>query len=39
MLHLKNFLLLLRESFRDLLPIILVIIFFQGAIIESVPEN
>ena len=39
MLHLQNFLLLLKESFRDLLPIILVIIFFQGAIIESVPPN
>ena len=39
MLHLQNFLLLLKESFRDLLPIILVIIFFQGAIIESVPDN
>ncbi len=39
MLNFKTFLLLLKESFRDLLPIILVIIFFQGAIIESVPEN
>ncbi len=39
MLNIKTFLLLLKESFRDLLPIILVIIFFQGAIIESVPDN
>ena len=39
MLSVKSFLLLLKESFRDLLPIILVIIFFQGAIIESVPDG
>ncbi len=39
MLHLRTFLTLLKESFRDLMPIILVILFFQGAIIESVPEN
>ncbi len=39
MLHLQDFLLLLKESFRDLLPIVLVIIFFQGAIIESIPQN
>ena len=39
MLHLKTFLTLLKESFRDLLPIIVVIIFFQLAIIESIPEN
>ncbi|MFT7860451.1 MAG: DUF1538 domain-containing protein [Sulfurimonas sp.] len=30
---------LLKESFRDLLPIVLVILFFQLAIIQSVPEN
>ena len=30
---------LLKESFRDLLPIVLVIMFFQLAIIQSVPEN
>jgi len=29
----------LKESFRDLLPIILVILFFQLAIIQAVPEN
>ncbi len=39
MLNIKSFLLLLKESFRDLLPIVLVIIFFQAAIIETVPEN
>ncbi len=39
MLNIKSFLILLKESFRDLLPIVLVILFFQGAIIESVPEN
>jgi len=39
MLSIPSFLKLLRESFRDLLPIILVIIFFQLAIIQTVPEN
>ncbi len=39
MLSLSSFLQLLKESFRDLLPIILVIMFFQLAIIQSVPEN
>lgn len=39
MLNFSSFLQLLKESFRDLLPIILVIIFFQLAIIQSVPEN
>ncbi|MEA1892207.1 MAG: DUF1538 domain-containing protein [Campylobacterota bacterium] len=39
MLSLTSFLKLLKESFRDLLPIILVIIFFQLAIIQTVPEN
>jgi len=39
MLNLKSFLLLLKESFRDLLPIVLVIIFFQAAIIETIPDN
>jgi len=39
MLNLTSFLKLLRESFRDLLPIILVIIFFQLAIIQHVPDN
>ena len=39
MLNFVSFLKLLKESFRDLLPIILVIIFFQLAIIQSVPAN
>ena len=39
MLSFKNFLILLKESFRDLAPIVLVIVFFQGAIIESVPDG
>ena len=33
------FLKLLKESFRDLLPIIVVILFFQLAIIQAVPEG
>lgn len=33
------FLKLLKESFRDLLPIIVVILFFQLAIIQTVPEG
>ena len=37
MLSLKSFLTLLKESFRDLLPIVLVILFFQLAIIQSIP--
>ncbi len=39
MLSLASFLKLLKESFRDLLPIMIVIMFFQLAIIQSVPEN
>ncbi|PHQ65806.1 MAG: permease [Sulfurimonas sp.] len=39
MLSIASFLRLLKESFRDLLPIILVIMFFQLAIIQSVPDN
>ena len=39
MLSVSSFLKLLKESFRDLMPIILVIVFFQLAIIQSVPEN
>ncbi len=39
MLNFTSFLKLLRESFRDLLPIVLVIMFFQLAIIQTVPEN
>ena len=33
------FMRLLRDSFRDLIPIILVILFFQLFIIQSVPDN
>ena len=39
MLSIASFLKLLKESFRDLMPIILVIMFFQLVIIQSVPEN
>lgn len=39
MLSIKSFLILLKESFRDLLPIVLVILFFQLAIIQSIPEG
>ena len=39
MLNINNFLQLLKESFRDLLPIVLVIGFFQIAILQSVPEG
>jgi len=39
MLSIASFFKLLKESFRDLLPIILVILFFQLAIIQTVPEN
>ena len=39
MLNFMSFLQLLKESFRDLMPIILVIVFFQLAIIETIPEN
>ena len=39
MMQINFFLKLLRESFRDLLPIIIVILFFQLAIIQSVPEG
>lgn len=39
MLSIYSFFKLLKESFRDLMPIILVIVFFQLAIIQSVPEN
>ncbi len=39
MLSVKSFLLLLKESFRDLLPIVLVILFFQLAIIQSIPAG
>ena len=33
------FLKLLKESFRDLVPIVLVILFFQLAIIQAVPDG
>jgi len=39
MLTIATFLQLLKESFRDLLPIVLVIMFFQLAIIQSIPPN
>jgi len=39
MLSFSTFLQLLKESFRDLLPIVLVIMFFQLAIIQSVPPH
>ena len=39
MLSLASFLKLLKESFRDLMPIILVIMFFQLVIIQTVPDN
>jgi len=39
MLSIASFIKLLKESFRDLLPIILVILFFQLAIIEAIPEG
>jgi len=39
MLSFSSFFQLLKESFRDLMPIVLVIMFFQLAIIQSVPEN
>ena len=39
MLSFASFFQLLKESFRDLLPIILVIMFFQLAIIQVIPDN
>jgi len=33
------FLRLLKESFRDLLPIVIVILFFQLTIIQSIPDD
>lgn len=38
-MNLSLFSKLLRDSFRDLLPIIAVIVFFQLFVIQSVPEN
>jgi len=39
MMQIHFFLKLLKESFRDLLPIIIVILFFQLAIIQTVPSG
>ncbi len=39
MMQFNFFLKLLKESFRDLIPIVLVILFFQLAIIQSVPND
>ena len=39
MLQFYFFLKLLKESFRDLIPIIIVILFFQLAIIQAVPDG
>ncbi len=39
MTQLNFFLKLLKDSFRDLIPIIVVILFFQLAIIQAVPEG
>jgi len=39
MLNAMSFLKLLKESFRDLMPIVLVIMFFQLAVIQTVPDN
>ncbi len=39
MAHIKFFIKLLKDSFRDLLPIVLVITFFQLVILQQIPEN
>jgi hypothetical protein len=39
MTHFYFFLRLLKESFRDLLPIVVVILIFQLGILQTVPEN
>lgn len=39
MKQLDLFLKFLKESFRDLIPIVIVILFFQLAIIQSVPDG
>jgi hypothetical protein len=39
MIQFYFFLRLLKESFRDLIPIVLVILFFQLAIIQAVPAD
>ncbi|MBT3280727.1 MAG: DUF1538 family protein [Campylobacteraceae bacterium] len=33
------FIKLLKESFRDLLPIVIVILFFQIAVLQNIPDN
>jgi nitrogen regulatory protein PII len=37
--QLQLFVRLLKDSFRDLLPIIVVIVFFQLAVLQAVPDN
>jgi len=39
MTHFYFFLRLLKESFRDLLPIIIVILFFQLAVLQTIPTD
>jgi len=39
MQQLSLFIQLLKESFRDLLPIVVVILFFQLAIIQTIPQG
>jgi len=39
MIQFYFFLRLLKESFRDLIPIVLVILFFQLAIIQTIPSD
>ncbi len=39
MLQFYFFLKLLRDSFRDLIPIVVVILFFQLAIIQTIPDG
>jgi len=39
MTHFYFFLRLLKESFRDLIPIIVVILFFQLAVLQSIPQD
>lgn len=38
-MYFRLFFQLLRESFRDLLPIVAVIVFFQLGVIQTVPES
>ena len=39
MTHFYFFLRLLKESFRDLIPIIIVILVFQLAVLQTVPAD